>query len=145
MVDINECWLFAGYKNSIGYGQIFYTVNGKSHYQYAHRVSYETFKAQIPKGLVIDHLCSVRHCINPNHLEAVTARENTLRGDGVQVNIRKTRCPKGHDYSMSNTQYFGKKRWRRCRQCAVARHQEYRIAMKQSETTKEGGKQSDSI
>lgn len=118
MINTDDCWLYAGYKNTLGYGQIF--ANRK--YQYAHRVSYETFVAPIPEGLVIDHLCSVRCCINPNHLEPVTARVNTLRGEGVLANKRKTHCPKGHEYTRENTQYFGKKRWRRCRQCALARH-----------------------
>lgn len=117
-MNIDDCWLYAGYKNELGYGLIFH--NRK--YQYAHRVSYETFVGKIPDSYVIDHLCRVRHCINPEHLEPVTARVNTLRGEGVLVNKRKTHCPKGHEYTIENTQYFGSKGWRRCRECALSRH-----------------------
>lgn len=126
MINIHDCWLYAGYKDTLGYGRIFFTVDRKTKYQYAHRVSYETSVGMIPDGLVIDHLCSVRHCINPQHLEVVTARENTLRGKGVTVNKEKTHCPRGHEYTAENTQYFGKKQWRRCRQCAIERHRAYR-------------------
>lgn len=134
MINVDDCWLFAGYKNTIGYGQIFYTVNGKTTYQYAHRVSYETFIGAIPNGLLIDHLCSVRHCINPLHLEPVTARVNTLRGKGVSVNKNKTHCPKGHEYTPENTQVY-KSGWRRCRECAILRHRASRLRKKLQETT----------
>lgn len=125
MIDKDDCWLFAGYKNTIGYGQIFTYFDRKPSYQYAHRVAYETFTGPIPDGLVIDHLCSVRCCINPDHLEPVTARVNTLRGEGVGVNKRKTHCPEGHEYTLENTQQYGKG-WRRCRQCAILRHRKFR-------------------
>lgn len=129
MINRDNCWLFAGYKNTIGYGQIFYTVDGKTKYQYAHRVSYETFNGPIPDGLAIDHLCSIRHCINPSHLEAVTLRENTLRGEGVIVNKKKTNCPQGHPYSLENTTY-NNKGWRVCRTCKLIRHAKYYRANK---------------
>jgi hypothetical protein len=119
-MNTDDCWLYAGYKNELGYGLIF--SNRK--YQLAHRVSYETLVAPIPEGLVIDHLCRVRHCINPAHLEPVTARVNTLRGEGVVVNKRKTHCPKGHPYDDRNTSY-NSKGWRICRQCEAARLARY--------------------
>lgn len=124
MINLDDCWLYAGYKNTIGYGQIFYTVNGKTKYEYAHRVSYETFIAPIPEGLAIDHLCSVRHCINPLHLEAVSLRTNTLRGRGVLVNKLKTHCPLGHEFTLENTLY-NSKRWRICKTCETARRARY--------------------
>lgn len=121
MINTNDCWLYAGYKDPQGYGRIFYTRNGKTKYEYSHRVSYETFKQPIVDPLVIDHLCKVRHCINPDHLEPVTVRENTLRGDGVLVNIKKTHCPRGHEYTPENTVSYSNT-WRRCRQCIKARN-----------------------
>lgn len=124
MINKYECLLFAGYKNTIGYGQIFYSVSGKTKYQYAHRVAYESFVGPIPDGLVIDHLCSVRCCINPTHLEAVTASVNTLRGEGVRRNALKTHCPKGHEYTPENTFISGSP-WRRCRECERARSRQY--------------------
>lgn len=129
MINTDDCWLFAGYKNELGYGQIFTYFDRKMSYQYAHRVSYETFVGPIPDGLVIDHLCRFRHCINPEHLEPVTARVNTLRGEGVLMNKRKTHCPKGHPYTDYNT-IFNSRGWRVCRQCDLDRHARYYRANK---------------
>ena len=125
MINTNDCWLYAGYKSNLGYGQLW--LDGKRYI--AHRVSYETFVKPIPEGLVIDHLCRVRHCINPDHLEPVTSRENTLRGEGVLINKRKTHCPKGHEYTQSNTVSYSNK-WRRCRQCIVIKNKLYYIQSK---------------
>ncbi|MGQ5576033.1 HNH endonuclease signature motif containing protein [Streptomyces sp. ECR3.8] len=71
----SECWLWLSRKNPKGYGQM--TVDG--HPRSAHRVSYEAFVGPIPDGLEIDHLCRVRHCVNPSHLEPVTRSENIRR------------------------------------------------------------------
>ena len=130
MINTNECMLWAGYKNTIGYGQLFQRLDGVEYRYYAHRLIYELYKGKIPEGLVIDHLCRVRHCVNPDHLEAVTARVNTLRGEGVTVNTRKSHCPEGHPYTPENTQRFGKSEWRRCRTCNNERHKLYRLARK---------------
>jgi hypothetical protein len=66
----------------------------------AHRVIYEYLVGPIPDGLSIDHLCRVRHCVNPAHLEPVTHRENVLRGQApTAVNGRKTRCKRGHEFN----------------------------------------------
>lgn len=124
MVDTNDCWLYAGSIDSLGYGKIHSTLNGKTKGYRAHRVTYETLIGPIPEGLVIDHLCRVRSCINPSHLEPVTARVNTLRGEGVLVNKRKTRCPKGHPYTVENTAY-NTMGWRLCRECEKNRHKTY--------------------
>jgi hypothetical protein len=70
-----ECWLWLGRKNPKGYGQMAIDKRQRS----VHRVSYETFVGPIPEGLEIDHLCRVRHCVNPAHLEPVTSRENKRR------------------------------------------------------------------
>lgn len=62
-----------------------------------HILAYETVKGKVPPGLEIDHLCRNRGCINPHHLEAVTHRENLLRGDTLAArNAAKTVCPRGH-------------------------------------------------
>ena len=65
----------------------------------AHRVAYEHIKGPIPEGLVLDHLCRVTICINPNHLEPVTDLMNIRRGMG---NASKTHCPQGHPYDGEN-------------------------------------------
>lgn len=79
------CWLWTAAKNNGGYGMFTFTTGWR---RSAHRVSYETFVGPIPDGLQLDHLCRVRHCVNPDHLEPVTAAENTRRSP---IHVSKTR------------------------------------------------------
>ena len=110
------CWLWAASINSRGYGQ--FKMDGRS--WQAHRIAYELQVGPIPDGLQIDHLCRVRACVNPDHLEAVSQEENIRRGEGVAVaNAIKTHCPQGHPYDEANTYiYHGA---RQCRACSAAR------------------------
>ncbi len=86
----------------------------------AHRYAYELLKGKIPEGLTIDHLCRNRKCVNPDHLEVVTMRENVLRGVGITAkNARATHCPKGHPYEISNI-YPMPHGGRSCRACRAA-------------------------
>lgn len=75
IINANECWIYQGYLNPAGYGMI----DGGTQV-FTHRLTYEHFVGPIPDGLVIDHLCRVPACCNPDHLEAVTQRENVRRG-----------------------------------------------------------------
>jgi hypothetical protein len=98
------CWLWTAKLNNRGYG--LFNINKKM--VAAHRVSYELYVGPIPEGHDIDHVksrgCTARHCVNPDHLEPVTHRENLLRGSGfAAVNAAKTHCPRGHEYSPENT------------------------------------------
>jgi hypothetical protein len=94
------CWLWTAKCNNRGYGM--FGIDRKM--RTAHRVSYEIHVGPIPPGMDIDHLCSVRHCVNPTHLEPVPHRENLLRGTGfAAVNAAKTHCPHGHEYTPENT------------------------------------------
>lgn len=96
-----------------GYGR--FRVGTKT--DMAHRVSYELHVGPIPDDLPLDHLCRVRHCVAPDHLEPVSMRVNTLRGDTIPAaNAAKTHCPADHPYSPENTRITKSGR-RRCRIC----------------------------
>lgn len=73
-------------------------VNGRSVLRYAHRVSYEHLVGPVPDGMQLDHLCRNRTCVNPEHLEPVTAAENRRRAA-----VLITACPQGHPYDEDNT------------------------------------------
>lgn len=125
-----ECWLWIGYVDPYGYANI--KVDG--HYKKAHRVAYELLVGPIPDGHQIDHLCRVRKCINPAHLEPVTARENTMRSPIAlaAVNAAKTHCPQGHPYDEANTIVRSCGR-RRCRACNTSENRQKRSALKGGE------------
>ena len=97
------CWLWSGCISS-GYGVMANYGDVVSTSRQVHRIVYEKIHGKIPDGLVLDHLCRVRRCCNPEHLEVVTDEVNILRGVGASaLNIRKTHCPRGHVYSPENT------------------------------------------
>lgn len=109
------CWLWGGVVTRGGYGMFWPDETGTP----AHRWSYEHHVGLIPQGLQIDHLCRVRRCVNPAHLEPVTAKENQIRSPHNPA-IR-THCPQGHAYNHANTYRYPDGR-RACRACAsVAR------------------------
>src|SRR5690606_28140598 len=90
------CWEWQGARQSGGYGSFWW----QGRVQKAHRVSYEDQMGPIPEGLVLDHLCRVRHCVRPDHLEPVTQKENTLRGDTIPAHkLAKDSCPAGHPHA----------------------------------------------
>jgi hypothetical protein len=107
VAGLNSCIVWTGGKNDQGYGHV--NVNGRR--IYVHRLSYELHVGPIPDGLVIDHLCRNRACVNHHHLEPVTAAENTRRGAAAI-----THCPQGHAYDEANTRRRPDGR-RGCRRC----------------------------
>lgn len=102
------CMLWQGSLDKDGYGRYGKVV------QMAHRLSYLINIGDLVPGLTIDHLCRVRSCVNPRHLEQVTIKENLARS--VTYNSTKTHCPKGHDFNELNT-YLSPKGERHCRPC----------------------------
>ena len=108
------CWLWQGYVVRNGYGQV---RMGKSN-RYVHRVVYELLKGPIPDGLTLDHLCRIRRCANPEHLEPVTGKENCLRGESFSAaNHRKTHCSRNHPLSGDNLVMCSDGQRRDCREC----------------------------
>lgn len=108
------CWLWVGSVRADGYGEV--RVGGRlGMRQRAHRIVYEIHRGPIPGGLQLDHLCRVRCCVNPDHLEAVASRENLLRGLTIPAaHAVKDQCPRGHAY------YVKKNGARGCRSCHAA-------------------------
>ena len=112
----NGCILWAGRLNEDGYGQ--FDVGGKS--IGAHIFAFEQAHGPVPEGLQLDHKCRVRHCVNEDHLRAVTSAVNILCGEVIAaVNARKTHCIHGHELNDANVYLVkvGKYRLRQCREC----------------------------
>ena len=103
----NGCWLWLN-RTTRRYG--------KFRGQPVHRYAYELFKGSVPPGLELDHLCRNPYCVNPDHLEAVTHKENVLRGEAnAAINARMTHCKNGHPLPTDRDRQ-GK---RRCQICAA--------------------------
>jgi hypothetical protein len=118
--DLGKCWIWLAGCSNKKYG-IFW-VNG--HIERAHRVSFQVLsKKEIPRGLELDHLCRHTLCVRPSHLEAVTEKENVLRGFGpTAINSRKTHCIRGHEFTPENIyQQPSQLNARRCLTCARTR------------------------
>lgn len=112
------CWVWQGYTGSSGYGRL--RVEGV--FCQAHRYAYELLVGPIPEGLQLDHLCRVRSCVNPAHLEPVTARENKLRSVPF-IRAETPNCPAGHPWDERNTRWSSSATGvaRQCRACAAER------------------------
>lgn len=113
------CWIWAGpVDRRDGYGRF----SSKA----AHRISYERLIGEIPAGMVIDHICRRRACVNPKHMRVVTNAENILCGEGITArHARATECGRGHPFDEENT-YYRPDGLRMCRACQLERGRAYR-------------------
>ena len=117
--DLGPCWVWEAGKCGGGYGV--FMLNQKC--WRSHILAYRWLVSEVPPPLVLDHLCRNRACVNPSHLEPKTRRDNALAPgslifeNGVHERA-KTCCPRGHEYSPSNTRVFRGSRY--CRECTKA-------------------------
>ena len=110
-IDESGCWLWNGPIDRNGYGMVY--SRGKN--RIAHREVYLAATGTLPPEL--DHLCKRPRCVNPEHLEGVSRRENIMRSDAWSaINARKTHCPQGHPYEGDNLR-IRPNGWRACRAC----------------------------
>lgn len=109
----DACWEWQASLNNYGYGQFFVTGEGV---RGAHRVAYLALCGPLPDALTVDHLCRNKRCVRPDHLEAVTAAENTRRKARLV-----THCPQGHPLSGDNLGKHKNPRVRVCKACVRER------------------------
>lgn len=115
------CWEWKAGKDGEGYGRF---AIGSGRNASAHRISYLITKGELKEGMTLDHLCKNKGCVNPEHLEQVSSRENSLRAKNTiaYINADKIHCPQGHpllgkNLIVSKNGYNGA---RRCRECKNA-------------------------
>ena len=110
------CWIWNGAKEHRGYGFFWFGRRQTG----AHRWAYQKLKRPIGFGLVIDHLCRNISCVNPEHMDVVSVRENVLRGVGITAtHAKKTHCMRGHEFTTTNT--YWTKKGRHCKECMKIR------------------------
>lgn len=120
------CFLWQGPLDKDGYGTFYLRRRSRR----AHRVAWYDAYGEIPEGLVVNHKCMSRSCVNPQHLELVTVRDNSLRDSRSSgaINARKTHCPKGHEYDRV---YSGQ---RYCSICDAAKRKRLRAKWRAEDT-----------
>lgn len=101
---VGACHLWQSPLDKDGYGTFYFRRKNRR----AHRVSYYFTIGDIPKDMVVDHVCGKRNCVKPDHLRVLTAKANTLDGRGIgAINARKTHCKNGHKFD----RFYGGQRY----------------------------------
>jgi hypothetical protein len=121
VIEPSGCWEWSAFVDPGGYARFYF--NGPA--MLAHRFSYEAHVGPIPPALEIDHVCRNTRCVNPAHLEAVTADENFRR-----VSEARTHCRNGHPYDDANTYVAPGERRRYCRICCAANSKKYKARIR---------------
>jgi len=122
-IDASGCWLWTGALGLHGYGR--FKVSGAIGLP-AHRVVYEAFREPIPDGHVLHHVCERKLCVNPDHLQVMSATEHN-----ALTQRAKTHCPHGHEYTPENTIRWADGK-RRCKACDRARNRGDATAWRQA-------------
>lgn len=116
----DACWLWQGRTMPNGYG----VISVRAGTGLVHRIVYTALVGPIPEGCEIDHLCRVKNCVRPNHLEPVTHAENVRRAGAA-----KTHCIHGHEFTPENTYRERVTGRRSCKVCRRARDRARRPAV----------------
>lgn len=124
-----HCWIWCGCLSDTGYGSFSFDGKGVN----VHQWLYNTLVGPVPKGKELDHLCRVRGCVNPSHLEPVTRLVNCLRGSHPAIlRIDATSCVRGHVYTEDSVSHYHRKDGTLVRTCLICRWEKYHL---------EGGKE----
>ncbi|MFI9271826.1 HNH endonuclease signature motif containing protein [Kitasatospora sp. NPDC052896] len=125
--EFDACWIWKGAIDEDGYGK--FRMPDKS-VKGTHIISWELANNRtVPKGWHVDHLCRIRACCNPDHLEAVEHSENVRRGTSFAAkNAAKTHCPRGHEFTAENTRWHHNSR--ECITCIRQRDRQRRQAQR---------------
>ena len=120
LAEDGDCWVWGGYRTPAGYGGLM--QHGKQ--LLAHRAMYVYMVGEIPEGLVLDHLCRNRACVNPWHLEPVPLGVNSSRS----IHKPRASCPNGHEYNEANTYTWRTAQGYLSRKCRVCDARRARLA-----------------
>lgn len=123
------CWLWLAALDIGGYGK--FSTNRRS--MQAHRIGWNLYRGPIPPGMMLDHMCRTRSCVNPDHMRIVTPFENSVENSlgPSALNYQKTHCTHGHPFSGENLKVYANPKlpgrfYRYCRACHAAYYQRKR-------------------